>query len=234
MNPVCEQIKRRCSELSIVNEQIADVLTKETSGPQLKSITGCESQSRAEGVCIKDTEPCATTKLVEGSDHSSRSNEEQDKEEQYFCPACEQSSMSGSIGCEEYGDWHHFMCVGLNDSSAEAIQTQIPFVCLYCNDNLMYNDPQSSQDVQSTNLIDLKENESSIHVPSNQNAEPTIRDTCRSENINSYISAVQAESTTNENSEVVIEPPRIGNSDIGETQIGPQIAIDSSQVRKAK
>ena len=93
-HPVCEQIKLRCSELTIVNEQIADVLTKETSGPQLKSITGSESQSRAEGVCIKDTEPCATTKLIEGSDHSSRSNEEQDKEEQYFCPACEQSSMS--------------------------------------------------------------------------------------------------------------------------------------------
>ena len=35
---------------------------------------------------------------------------------------------------------NHFKCVGLNDTSADSIQTDVPFICIYCNNNLLYAD----------------------------------------------------------------------------------------------
>ena len=62
-----------------------------------------------------------------------------------------------SIDCEEYGEWFHFACIDLSDTSNDNIHTDVQFICINCNDNLLYDDSntQSSnltQDIAFSNL----------------------------------------------------------------------------------
>ena len=56
-------------------------------------------------------------------------------ESQYVRPSCEKSAESDTIEC---GEWYHFDCVGLSSQSARQIQSEVPFICLLCNDSLLY------------------------------------------------------------------------------------------------
>ena len=68
-----------------------------------------------------------------------------------FCPACEQPAGDQTIECEECGEWYHFNCTGLDNKSADSIPRDIPFICLFCNDNLLYSqNPEEAE--QSLNF----------------------------------------------------------------------------------
>ncbi|MCG8113544.1 MAG: hypothetical protein N0E59_22575 [Candidatus Thiodiazotropha taylori] len=95
--PLCKQIELRCSELSIVNEQIADALTKESGGSQSKPITDSETITSTDCVGWNDNKTCATHEPVEMSAWSPEDNEEHDSEKLYLCPSCDKSSIEGAM-----------------------------------------------------------------------------------------------------------------------------------------
>ena len=66
-----------------------------------------------------------------------------------MCPSCEKSAESDIIGFEECGEWYHFDCVGLSSQSARQIQSKVPFICLLCNDSLLYAPTQDDHLNQS-------------------------------------------------------------------------------------
>ena len=70
-------------------------------------------------------------------------------EGQYVCPSCEKSTKSDTIGCEECGEWYHFVCVSLSSQAARQIQSEVPFICLLCNDSLLYAPTQDDHLDQS-------------------------------------------------------------------------------------
>ena len=72
-------------------------------------------------------------------------------ESQYVCPSCEQPAESDTIVCEECEEWFHFECIGLNNQSADLIQPDVPFICLFCNDNLLYVPKPEEQTEKSNN-----------------------------------------------------------------------------------
>ena len=117
--------------MTIVNELIADVLAKDssithksTSSPR-KTIVGgtninnenCDaSETNGRADSVPDNSSVSDIVLDNISIN--------DSENLYFCPSCEQSAQTGSIACEECGEWYHFSCVGLNNTPADAIHSE--------------------------------------------------------------------------------------------------------------
>ena len=149
--PICDSIQLKCTELTIVNEQIADALSAEN---RLTLKNALPSQDRAiDFAKANENEVCNTPENDRKETSVSDINlaDESETEKIYFCPACEQSAQIGSIACEECGEWFHFGCVGLSDTSADTIHTDMPFICIYCNDNLLYND-SNTQDIVNEDI----------------------------------------------------------------------------------
>ena len=167
--PICETIKSSCSRLSIVNEQISQALSAADS---MLTVNVNETGTRPKEIAY-DTNGCADSELmlIEGEMNNSIENTDSDltpqnvasncnrnsTENQYTCPSCEQPANSETIECEECGEWFHFECVGLSKQSAEQIHSDVPFICLFCNDGLLYapkSDEQSEDCVAESNKSD--------------------------------------------------------------------------------
>ena len=146
--PICDSIQLKCDDLSIVNEQIADVLSSDCNNTN-KNVT--ESSDKAI-VYVKASEGEKENASENADKEDHISSIKSTSENLYSCPVCELSAQSGSIACEECGEWYHFKCVGLNDTSADSIHTDVPFICIYCNDNLLYDDSC----VQTKNFLNLQ------------------------------------------------------------------------------
>ena len=97
-----------------------------------------------------------------------------------FCPACEQLAGDQTIECEECGEWYHFNCTGLDNKSADSIPKDIPFICLFCNDNLLY----SQNPEESEQSLNFDVNPSSNTEPKTLHREPSPQPCENKENDN--------------------------------------------------
>ena len=193
---ICDAIKASCTKLTIVNEQIAQALTEadnrladgknesetrpkeienDTQGYVNPETTSLENLNDVSMEVINSSLPTQNVTLTENSTES-----------QYICPSCEQTAESETIICEECGEWFHFDCVGLSNQSAEQIQSDVPFICLFCNDGILYAPDEHSEKtvnnspkVDSTNAntklnknIDLTLQNSEVNDPDQNNSPP--------------------------------------------------------------
>ena len=108
-------------------------------------------------------------------------NSENETGKLYFCPVCEESAQAGSVTCEECGEWYHFACVGLNEEAAESIHKDVPFVCIYCNDNILYNNSNAkplncAQDTDNSEICQLQcvSSDNNVGVQSEQQSDITL------------------------------------------------------------
>ena len=101
--------------MTVVNEQIADVLVRDCSiTHQSTSLSPCKAIIGAGGDTNTDNENCdaseTNSKAESVPDNSSVSDivpdsiSINDSEKLYFCPFCEQSAQTGSIACENMGN----------------------------------------------------------------------------------------------------------------------------------
>ena len=65
----------------------------------------------------------------------------------YQCPICDLTADGETIACEECGEWFHFACAGLDKAAASSIHDDVPYICLLCNDNQLYSDNNSNQEM---------------------------------------------------------------------------------------
>ncbi|MES9881859.1 MAG: PHD finger domain-containing protein [Sedimenticola sp.] len=56
----------------------------------------------------------------------------------YACPVCGLEAKNDTIACEECDLWFHYSCVGLNNKDAGKISESTPYICVSCNDNILY------------------------------------------------------------------------------------------------
>ena len=55
-----------------------------------------------------------------------------------LCPNCDKEAGQNTICCEECDSWYHYDCLGLTPAEINKIDTDIPYICDNCNDNLIY------------------------------------------------------------------------------------------------
>ena len=65
----------------------------------------------------------------------------------YQCPICDLTADGETIACEGCGEWFHFACAGLDKAAASSIHDDVPYICLLCNDNQLYSDNNSNQEM---------------------------------------------------------------------------------------
>ena len=157
--PICAEIERNSAELSIVNERISTALSegehqplaeqKELSKAKLKSIEMRESNVKER--VVTDAVGAVEQSNIEVDTISNYSSEnipgiaDEEAVRVYMCQICEQTAGAGTIACEECNEWYHFSCAGIVEAKIESIPNDVPFICQFCNDNLLYADHVSDR-----------------------------------------------------------------------------------------
>ncbi|MCG8113223.1 MAG: hypothetical protein N0E59_20925, partial [Candidatus Thiodiazotropha taylori] len=153
--PICGAIKASCLKLSVINEQIAQVLSsteKVEAAGTVRAIDNVVSNN----MDIENLPEQLTQESTESSQDNPTTHDithDNSNVNITLCPSCEQTAGDQTIACEECGEWYHFSCTGLNNKSADAIPSDVPFICLACNDNLLYAPSDNEQHNLTTDSV---------------------------------------------------------------------------------
>ena len=192
--PICESIESKCTDLTIVNEQIADILSPDSEIIPQKVVLKQNKAIDFEKPSGNINSSASNANDNETPTSVDNLNSENETGKLYFCPVCEESAQAGSVACEECGEWYHFACVGLNEEAAESIHKDVPFVCIYCNDNILYNNSNAkplncAQDTDNSEICQLQcvSSDNNVGVQSEQQSDITLLkqvDQSYSQNVN--------------------------------------------------
>ena len=170
-------MKERCSQLTIMNMNIASALNKSEQEllPAIKD--------------KKDSNKDVTNSFI--NEHEPE-NEPSDSEVCEMCPMCGQQAYGKVVQCGECGDWYHYDCLNINDNAIDTLGDE-DFVCHSCTNELIYagadTNEANNEDTQVDNTkkpqhsgttskkpIIIQEDESQTLNPKPQNeplSEPT-------------------------------------------------------------
>ena len=182
---ICQGIRKYGAKLTIVNEQISmalsDIERKHSSknmGTRSKhklmieyngTDTGVSSETEKAAVCSDKT-----IGLEEMRSDTSAFSLGDLRGDIYQCPICDLTADGETIACEECGEWFHFACAGLDKAAASSIHDDVPYICLLCNDNQLYSDSNSNQEMskEKQTLDPLVPNNEHSHtsVPNNEHS----------------------------------------------------------------
>ena len=71
----------------------------------------------------------------------------------YRSPFCDQIAVQDTIACEECGEWAHFSYAGIDRLAASSIPNDVPYICLVCNDNVLYTDKTSGSEMNQDGQV---------------------------------------------------------------------------------
>ena len=182
LDKLCAEMKERCSQLTIMNMNIASALNKSEQEllPAIKD--------------KKDSNKDVTNSLI--NEHEP-GNEPSDNEVCEMCPMCGQQAYGKVVQCGECVDLYYYDCLNINDNAIDTLGDE-DFVCHSCTNELLYagadtnganNEHSSLEDTQVDNTqkpqhsgttskkpIIIQEDESQTLNPKPQNeplSEPT-------------------------------------------------------------
>lgn len=115
--PICEAIKASCLSLSVMNEQIAQVLSSTEKVEAVGTVRAIDNIVPDNA----DTENLPELLTQDGTENSQDDPTAHDiiydnsNINSTLCPSCEQTAGDQTIACEECGEWYHFSCTGLGN-----------------------------------------------------------------------------------------------------------------------
>ena len=180
---ICEGIRKYGAKLTIVNEQISmalsDIERKHSSknmGTRSKHKLMIEHNGTDTGVSseTEKAEVCSdkTIGLEEMRSDTSALSLGDLRGDIYQCPICDLTADGETIACEECGEWFLFACAGLDKAASSSIHDDVPYICLLCNDNQLYSESNSNQEMskEKQTLDPLVPNNEHSHtsVPNNE------------------------------------------------------------------
>ena len=139
---LCSLMESRCKQLDIINLNIANSLSKETS-KKAATISNPIGSSH-----IDETEPIVIENLTTNNinDHSGEQTLTDNQYEEdvcEICPICHKSAYGKVVQCGECGDWYHYECLNIDDSTIQTLGDD-DFICRLCTDNLLTLDTDKS------------------------------------------------------------------------------------------
>ena len=138
LNRLCAEMKTKCSQLDILNINIASALNSKPKQTLQVKNKDHESNDTTDRLCIENDS---------ANDHS-------DSEIYELCPICGHQAYGKVVQCGECGDWYHFECININDNVIDTLGDD-DFVCRSCTENLLYtgtvhNQSQAANEGQCT------------------------------------------------------------------------------------
>ena len=142
------EMKERCSQLDIINTNIASVLTKDTiqtetiNSRQIESSNASENKTNIDNTVMNSAETETDDDVCE------------------ICPICQEQAYGKVVQCGECVEWFHYECIDINDTAIDTLGSE-DFICVHCTDNLKYSVSEKESDMSIHNENTELEN---IHV----------------------------------------------------------------------
>ena len=139
---LCSLMESRCKQLDISNLNIANSLSKEASKKSVIISNPIGSSH------IDETEPINNDNLTTNNinDHSGEQTLTDNQHEEdvcEICPICHKSAYGKVVQCGECGDWYHYECLKIDDTTIQTLGDD-DFICRLCTDNLLTLDTDKS------------------------------------------------------------------------------------------
>ena len=127
---LCSLMMARCRELDILNMNIASALSKEPL---------CKSTSNKQISQENNNEETTVKTISPENDNENVSEQNGDEEDEVceICPACLQQAYGKVVQCGECGDWYHYDCLRIDDTTIQTLGDD-DYICRMCTNNLLH------------------------------------------------------------------------------------------------